>query len=102
MCNFVFSVYESMSEEASVCMLHVGVSLYMCAYIYNVYAYTCESVCVLHMLEFLCVCVYIYSVYVCIWESPGMRWYKIITKHQVPACAEKRENGRNIKSPKVV
>lgn len=69
MRNFVFSVYESMSEEASVCMLHVGVSLYMCVYIYNVYAYTCESVCVLRMLEFLCVWVYIYSVYACIWES---------------------------------
>ena len=58
-----------MSEEASVCMLHVGVSLYMCAYIYNVCAYICESVCVLCMLEFLSVCVYIYSVYAYIWES---------------------------------
>ena len=63
-----------MSEEDSVCMLHVGVSLCMCAYIYNVCAYICESVCVLCMLEFLslslcvhiqCICMYLgISVYV--------------------------------------
>lgn len=59
MCNFVFSVDESISEEASVCMLHVGVSLYMCVFVYSVYAYICESVCVSHMSEFLYVCVHI-------------------------------------------